>query len=456
MVTAPVCQALSHNRRGSGWGSSHDWRSYCCLAPPSFNAIWITRERTVIPLRDMVARIIALRRIQNVKLTLLAVCPNSVPVLEAAVKAAAEHDAPMLFAATLNQVDRDGGYTGWTPAEFVREIQACREKYHCHNALYPCLDHGGPWLKDAHTMMRLPFAQTLAEVKQSLTACLEAGYSLLHIDPTVDRSLPPDQRVPIGLVVERTIELIAHAETERCRLGLTPISYEVGTEEVHGGLVDLSNFQTFVRDLRIGLLERGLEAAWPCFIVAKVGTDLHTTFFDRQVAARLTEIVAPFGSLLKGHYTDWVANPEAYPQSGMGGANVGPEFTTVEYQALCDLLAMERERAQADPSFTPSRLLETLEIVVCESGRWKKWLQPGEETSPFTRLAPDRKEWLVQTGCRYIWTDPRVVAERQKLYANLAPALSDPHQFVVDRIAERIGHYIHRFNLSNSTAYFTG
>ena len=27
------------------------------------------------------------------------------------------------------------------------------------------------------------------------------------------------------------------------------------------------------------------------------------------------------------HYTDYVENPEEYPLSGMGAANVGPEFT---------------------------------------------------------------------------------------------------------------------------------
>ncbi len=74
--------------------------------------------------------------------------------------------------------------------------------------------------------------------------------------------------------------------------------------------------------------------AWPCFIVAKVGTDLHTSFFDPEVAERLNKTVEPLGSLIKGHYTDWVENPEKYPESGMGGANVGTEFTAEEFKAL--------------------------------------------------------------------------------------------------------------------------
>jgi hypothetical protein len=48
--------------------------------------------------------------------TLLAVCPNSEAVARAALRAAQEAGTPLLYAATLNQVDRDGGYTGWTNA----------------------------------------------------------------------------------------------------------------------------------------------------------------------------------------------------------------------------------------------------------------------------------------------------------------------------------------------------
>ena len=193
-------------------------------------------------LNDLVRTIIRLREARQAQVTLLAVCPNSAAVLEAAVKAAADNNAPMLFAATLNQVDRDGGYTGWTPAQFVEEMRACAERHAWEGPLYPCLDHGGPWLKDKHTLEGLSFEATMTEVKQSLTACLEAGYQLLHIDPTVDRTLPQGQPIALETVVSRTVELIAHAESERQRLGLPPVAYEVGTEEVHGGLVDLDQF----------------------------------------------------------------------------------------------------------------------------------------------------------------------------------------------------------------------
>lgn len=75
------------------------------------------------------------------------------------------------------------------------------------------------------------------------------------------------------------------------------------------------------------MAKAGLADVWPCFIVGKVGTDLHTTTFDPDVARDLTARVRPYGSYIKGHYTDGVSNPEQYPLCGMGAANVGPEFT---------------------------------------------------------------------------------------------------------------------------------
>lgn len=406
----------------------------------------------MLTLREMATRLAALRRERRAKLTLLAVCPNSASVLEAAVKVAALDNTPMLFAATLNQVDRDGGYTGWTPRAFVDELDRCRSAYRCDAPLYPCLDHGGPWLKDRHTTDRLSLDETMAETRASLTACIEAGYALLHVDPTVDRSLSPGCPVPIDLVVERTADLVEHCERARLERDLPPIAYEVGTEEVDGGLADVDTFRQFVHDLHARLAERALEDAWPTFVVGKVGTDLHTTSFDPSTARRLTEIAAELGSLVKGHYTDWVSNPEEYPESGMGGANVGPEFTAEEFSALEDLASRETDMLRGRPQPTGSGLMQALERAVADSNRWRKWLRPEEQGLEFAELSPARKAWLTRTGARYIWTESGVIAARRTLYANLSAVLPDPHGFVVDRIAAAMERYVTRFHLFDSAA----
>lgn len=371
--------------------------------------------------------------------TLLAVCSNSAAVTRAAMRAAREANAPLLLTATLNQVDTDGGYTGWTPETLVAFLREEADRTGFDLPILPCLDHGGPWLKDRHTIEGYGYEQTMAAVKHSLEACIDAGYTLLHIDPTVDRTLPADAPMPVDLVIDRTLELIAHAEAYRSAQGAPPISYEVGTEEVAGGLAEMETFTTFLAGLREGLAQQRLAEAWPCFVVAEVGTDLHTSHFDAELARRLNTHVRPLGSLLKGHYTDYVVNPEDYPRSGMGGANVGPEFTEEEYKALADLMGFERKLGY------DSGLEGALRDALVASGRWKKWLRPEERGKAFGDLSAERQQWLLRTGSRYIWTAPDVEAARARLYDNLAGHY-DADAYVLWRIKRAILKYYHAFN----------
>jgi D-tagatose-1,6-bisphosphate aldolase subunit GatZ/KbaZ len=243
------------------------------------------------------------------------------------------------------------------------------------------------------------------------------------------------------------VELIRHCETFRRAKGLPEISYEVGTEEVHGGLADERTFDTFIAELKAGLAREGLSDIWPCFIVGKVGTDLHTTLFDTEVARSLTAKVRPLGSYIKGHYTDGVSNPQDYPLCGMGAANVGPEFTMSEYDGLAELERTEQKLLAEGRIAMRSRITETLERLVEASGRWKKWLLPAEEGSAFGALSAERRTWLVKTGCRYIWQEPEALVARQRLYDNLRRVGMDPEEVVLGRIEHDMDKYFYAFNL---------
>ncbi|MCL4506205.1 MAG: class II D-tagatose-bisphosphate aldolase, non-catalytic subunit [Chloroflexi bacterium] len=377
--------------------------------------------------------------------TLLAVCPNSEAVLKAALEAARDGRAPMLFAATLNQVDLDAGYTGWRQRDFVDLVRSYSREIGFAGTAVCCLDHGGPWLKDRQRSEGYSYEAAMDGVKASLVACIDAGYELLHVDPTVDVRLGPGEIIDIHDVARRTLELIDHAERHRRARGLPRISYEVGTEEVHGGLANMDNFRTLLDELKAGLLRLGYANVWPIFVVGKVGTDLHTSEFDAGVARTLAEAAAPYGSVIKGHYSDNVSNPEAYPLAHMGGANVGPEFTEIEYETLSAL--EQQEGALLAAGAAPSRIGAVLEQAVERSGRWTKWLLPDEAGRTFAEIDPQRRAWLTRTGCRYIWTDPQVLAARRTLYANLAARGIDGERAVIDAIAQRIAGYFRAFNL---------
>lgn len=401
-----------------------------------------------IPLMDFILkRIRDLEQQTGIKRTIFAACPNSLSVIKSALKSAKRCNAPIKFAATLNQVDLDGGYTGLTPSEFTGTIRLYARNLHVTSPVIIAMDHGGPWLKDLHKQEKWPYIKTMTAVKKSFEAAIEAGYDLIHVDPTVDIALSATNPISIEVVAERTLDLIAHAESFRQKNNYPRISYEVGTEEVHGGLADLDVFKRFLELLRQGLRRMGLQDVWPCFVVGKVGTDLHTTTFDPTVARQLTEIAVSYGSLIKGHYSDNVTNPEAYPESGMGAANIGPEFTEKEYEALIELELIQQKLYEEGKVARPVSVKKVLWESVIHSGRWQKWLHADENRDDFYANPYERQEWLIKTGCRYIWEKPEVVASRSRLYQNLTMQGIDAEAIVESHIENAMDRYFFKFNL---------
>lgn len=381
--------------------------------------------------------------------TLFAVCPTSELVLKAALIAAKKAHAPIMFAVTLNQVDLDGGYTTWTQDHFVTHTINVASDLAFTGSIIICLDHGGPWLKDLHRIHKWSLKKTVNVVKKSILACLLAGYDLLHIDTTVDPSFKEAGTVPLDTVVVRTVELIEYAEVMRKNKSLPRVSYEVGTEEVSGGLADQKTFKLFLDKLKATLLQKGLDYIWPCFIVAQVGTNLDSAEFSSKIAEIVSKLAFQYGSVIKGHYTDYVAKPERYPISGMGGANVGPEFTDIEYNALKNLIIQEKKLYKKKKISQLSQLNRILKISVIESGRWRKWIKPEERGKHFTQLPEEIQEWLIRTGCRYIWTKTPVIEARNLLYQNLQLNGIDAEKEIIDHLVSGMMKYFQAFNLLN-------
>ena len=407
------------------------------------------KEANLSLLEYILKRFDELEEKTQVRRTLFAACPNSIAVLKAALLSAKRCNAPVQFAATLNQVDTDGGYTGFTAKEFVDTIREEARIIHFTGPVIIAIDHGGPWLKDKHRLNKLSYAETMKEVRNSFEKAMDAGFDMIHVDPTIDITLPKGVSIDIEVVAKRTIELIAHCENYRRKKGYEKIAYEVGTEEVHGGLADMNVFNRFLELLQEGLKKVNLKDTWPCFVVGKVGTDLHTTLFDPVVARQLAEAARPYGSKIKGHYSDNVDNPEQYPLSGMGAANIGPEFTEREYDGLMELVSIENRLHHEGKIAKPSGMKERLWEAVIASKRWIKWLNDDESSDNFYGLDKNRQLWLIKTGCRYIWENPEVVAARSKLYSNMERNGIQSETIVQTGIGQAMDRYFYKFNLVN-------
>ncbi len=109
-------------------------------------------EEEGVPVVDFLLRKMKeLEKVEGRPSTLFA-CPNSETVIKAALRSAKRANAPIKFAATLNQVDEDGGYTGLTQSEFVEMVKIEAEAISYEGLIIVALDHGGPWLKDQHSI----------------------------------------------------------------------------------------------------------------------------------------------------------------------------------------------------------------------------------------------------------------------------------------------------------------
>jgi len=402
------------------------------------------------PLVDYVLdKIDELKNKTGISRTIFAACPNSISVIKAALQSAKRCNAPIKFAATLNQVDTDRGYTGMNQMEFVKIIKKEAKKINFTGPVMVAVDHGGPWLKDKQRLENMSYKEAMNAIKKSFEASVEAGYDLIHVDPTIDITLSKGEIISIDLVAERTIELIVHTENFRRKNHYPRMAYEVGTEEVHGGLADYNVFERFLKLLKKGLKDNDLEDVWPCLVVGKVGTDLHTTLFDKKVAKEITGISRKYGSVIKGHYSDGVENPEDYPLSGMGGANVGPEFTEMEYEGLIEIENIENLLFNEGKIAKISGLKNILWEKVILSNRWKKWLNEDENSEDFYKNRLQRQEWFIKTGCRYIWEDADVLVSRYLLYNNLNDNGIDAEHIVLSKIEQAMDKYFYSFNLIN-------
>ncbi len=379
--------------------------------------------------------------------TLLVVCPNSEAVIDAAVSAAARHQAPLAFTATLNQVDEDGGYTRMTHRELAETVRRkVRELAFC-GPVSLAVDHGGPFLKDRHRIENWPPEAALAGVRDSFAAAIRAGFDLIHVDCSVDPE-SPENAPAVPDVAERTVALIADAEAFRRQGEYAPVAYEVGTEEHAAGLTDAREFRSFLGQVRDGLNRRGLSQAPVVFAVGDVGTDLHTTGFDPAAAGRLAEAAEEFGCGLKGHYTDNLDDPAGYPAAGVAAANVGPEFSEREFEGLMVLAEIEAAEVDAGRLGWQSGMEDALRRAVVDSGRWRKWLLAEEKGMDFEALKPARRDWLVRTGSRYVWTAPAVVSARERLYENLRRQGIDGPAVVRLAIERSMDRYFQGFGLT--------
>ncbi len=349
---------------------------------------------------------------------IVSVCSAHPWVLRAALQ-----DAPgsLLIEATCNQVNQMGGYTGMTPAEFVRHVRGIAKESNCPFE-YIILggDHLGPsvWQNEkAESAMQK--AETLVR------NYVEAGFVKIHLDCSMRLADDPESASDVELSARRAARLARVAET----FGNENLRYVIGTEvPIPGGATDheegvcvtkVEDAQQTIEVTREAFLRQGLEAAWErvVAVVVQPGVEFGDDFmldYRPEAARELVRYIESDPQLVyEAHSTDYQM-PQALQnlvRDHFAILKVGPALTFAFREATFALAMMENELFPPDER---SNLISVLDkAMVYHPEHWEKYYHGTLEQQAYKR------KYSLSDRVRYYWPKPEIQRAFDHLLKNL-------------------------------------
>ena len=162
---------------------------------------------------------------KNRNCTLLGVGPMSKNCIDATIELANEYCTPLMLIASRRQIDSEqfgGGYVeNWTTEQFADYVIYKDTQKN----IILARDHGGPWQNELEISNKLNLNDAMQSAKESYRADIDAGFQMLHIDPSVDIHANPN----IDQVLERVYELYEFCWTYS-QQKKQDVIFEIGTE----------------------------------------------------------------------------------------------------------------------------------------------------------------------------------------------------------------------------------
>ena len=166
--------------------------------------------------------------IRNKHCSLLCVGPMSKNCVDAAIEIANENNIPIILIASRRQIDSKefgGGYVNnWATHEYAKYV---RSKDKRNNIIF--VDHGGPWQSEVEKKANLDLREAMNSAKSSFKCDIDAGFQMIHIDPSIDIHQTPS----ISEVIDRVFELYDFCYSY-AKQNNKDIIFEIGTEEQTG------------------------------------------------------------------------------------------------------------------------------------------------------------------------------------------------------------------------------
>lgn len=376
--------------------------------------------------------------LQKRRCTLLGVGPMSLNCVDAAIELAGSHEVPLMLIASRRQVDAErfgGGYVNnWTTQDFARYVIDNDKK----GKLLLARDHGGPWQNTREVEQKLSLRRAMESAKSSLRADLDAGFQVIHIDPSVDIHASPK----VDDVLDRIYELYEYCWSHAQRLG-QEVVFEIGTEE-QSGSTNTQEELDYTLNAIMGYCKSN-QLPKPTFVVIQTGTKVmemrNVGSFDTPVRVshelpaeiqvpKMIEICNRYGILMKEHNTDYLSDEALkwHPRLGIHAANVAPEFGVAESRALVSLLETQGLQTYAD------RFLQ----IAFDSRKWEKWMLEDTQAS-------ERDRALI--AGHYVFSQPECVELKEMARQALAPRQIVLDDVLKQAVKKSIYRYMFNFRL---------
>ncbi len=367
------------------------------------------------------------------------ICSAHPIVIEASLRHAQRTGQDLvLFEATCNQVNQDGGYTGMTPADFVAFVHAIAQRVGFDAGRIALGgDHLGP-----NPWTSLDAAAAMDKADVMVAAYVAAGFRKIHLDCSMACAGDPVP-LPEAEIVRRAVRLARASEAAWRQAGGEAPVYVIGTEvPVPGGATEaieglaLTTPEAALATIqahRIAFAEAGLEDAWQRVVASVVQPgvefDHHSVIdYAPDKAVALSQAITTVPDMVfEAHSTDYQTRDalDALVRDHFAILKVGPGLTFALREALWALDAIEREWI---PAQRQARLREVaLQRLHYAPGHWRRYYH-----SEGAALAIDLN-YSLSDRIRYYWPDARIEQARQHLFDNLRdnpPPISLISQFL--------------------------
>lgn len=364
--------------------------------------------------------------------TLLGIGSISTNITNAAIDIANETDIPIMLIASRRQIDskyiQRGYVNNWSTEEFASYVRNRQKK----DNIILARDHGGPWQNNIEITNKLSLKDAMKSAKESYLQDIEAGFDILHIDPSIDIY----EQLSFDKIFERLVELYEFCSQEALAQKKN-IEFEIGTEEQMIHINSLLDFKSMLYRVKSHCEISGLKT--PLFIVSQIGTKVMETknigLLNQADKNLLNEIKMLCSAAkenrfyVKVHNTDYL-NPQIlkdFPEMKINAANVAPEFGVCETNNFLKLL---------EENYLISLENEFLDLAY-NSKKWEKWVILGSDIT--------NRNKAILAG-HYVFSDERFIKIKEEAQKHIKTVNID--EYLKSKVKDCIMNYINCFTIN--------